>query len=61
MKRIGCCKDCMARQPGCHGSCEKYKQEREEYLAEKRVIRKEKNKDFQYICFRIDKAKKYRR
>ena len=61
MKRIGCCKDCMARHPACHDSCKKYKQEREEMEAEKRMILKEKNKYFQYICFQKAKARKYRR
>lgn len=29
--KITCCKDCEDRQPGCHGSCEKYAQEKAEY------------------------------
>lgn len=31
--KITCCKDCPDRIPGCHGSCEKYKQEKAEYDA----------------------------
>ena len=33
--RITYCKDCPDRYPGCHGSCEKYIEQRAAYDAEK--------------------------
>ena len=44
--RITCCKNCPDREPGCHGKCEKYKQQREEYDAEKA----ETMKKFETAC-----------
>lgn len=38
---ITCCFDCHDRFPGCHGTCEKYKQQRAEYDA-KRAEHKKK-------------------
>ncbi len=29
--KIDCCRDCPDRKPGCHGSCETYKQQKQEY------------------------------
>ena len=37
---ITCCKDCADRVPGCHGTCEKYLQQRAEYDAQKAEARK---------------------
>lgn len=36
------CYGCEKRSPGCHGSCETYKQERLEYEAQKAEIEKAK-------------------
>lgn len=38
--KITCCKDCQERFPGCHGSCEKYIQQRAELDAAKAELRK---------------------
>lgn len=38
--RITCCHNCPDRYPGCHGKCEKYKQQREEYDASVAELRK---------------------
>jgi hypothetical protein len=40
---ITCCKDCPDRYPGCHGSCEKYKEQRAKYDAEKAEVMKRFN------------------
>jgi mRNA deadenylase 3'-5' endonuclease subunit Ccr4 len=37
------CKGCLDRKMGCHGSCEKYKQERAEH--DKRIAQQEAQKD----------------
>lgn len=29
--KITCCKDCPNRHPGCHGSCNKYQEQKAEY------------------------------
>jgi hypothetical protein len=33
--KITCCHNCPDRYPGCHGACDKYKQQRAEYDATK--------------------------
>lgn len=37
---ITCCKDCSNRVPGCHGTCEKYIQQKAEYEDQKAEARK---------------------
>lgn len=37
---ITCCKDCTDRFPGCHGSCEKYKEQRAQYDEAKAEVMK---------------------
>ena len=69
--RIECCRDCLDRFPGCHGQCEKYKQERAEYeetMAAKRREQDLKNglNDFLYDSIErtnkhINYRSKYRR
>lgn len=44
------CKDCLERKMGCHGSCEKYKQERAEH--DKRIAQEKAQKEI--IRYEID-------
>lgn len=37
------CKDCKDRFPGCHGTCETYKQEKAEFDRKKEELRKRKD------------------
>ncbi len=38
--KITCCKDCATRHPACHGTCEKYIQQKAELEAFKAELRK---------------------
>lgn len=38
--KITCCKDCTERHPGCHGTCEKYIQQKADLDAAKAEARK---------------------
>lgn len=55
------CRDCQERYPACHDHCEKYKQAREELLAEKELIFRNKSKDFVYEDYQQKKFKRYKR
>ena len=41
-QKITCCFNCPDRTPGCHGYCDKYKQQRAEYDATKAEYDKQK-------------------
>lgn len=42
-ERITCCRDCADRNPGCHGTCEKYIQQKAELEAWKAEQRKQED------------------
>jgi hypothetical protein len=52
--KITCCKDCENRQPGCHGTCEKYLTQRAELDAVKVAQRKKNNINQGLNEFRYD-------
>ena len=43
------CFNCTERHIGCHGTCEKYKQWKEEYLEQKKVIKTNEIKHTSYF------------
>lgn len=54
INKITCCKDCADRHPGCHGSCEKYIQQRAELDAVKAERRKQYEINSGLNAFRYD-------
>lgn len=58
------CKDCPNRYPGCHGKCEKYKQEKEAWNKLNAEANKGKDADY-YVMHQVlrnrDRAEKKRR
>ena len=59
--RITCCYQCPDRFPGCHGSCEKYIQQKAEFDKAKAEVRKKKDIQMgldRCLCDRIHKSVK---
>ena len=59
--RITCCYQCPDRFPGCHGSCEKYIQQKAEFDKAKAEVRKKKDIEVgltSCLCDRINKSVK---
>lgn len=60
-----CCRGCKDRWVSdtgrCHTTCEKYLKAQEEWLELKDKQRKEKNRDTQYLSYKIDVKEKNRR
>ena len=52
--KITCCKDCATRHPGCHGTCEKYIQQKAELEAAKAERRKQYEINQGLNAFRYD-------
>ncbi len=52
--KITCCKDCANRHPACHGSCEKYIQQKAELDARKAEARKQYEINKGITQFRYD-------
>lgn len=48
---IHCCKDCTDRQIGCHSTCEKYIQSKEEHEEKRAFLREQKQKQTSYISY----------
>ena len=48
MITIQCCYNCQNRAVGCHGTCQKYIEERKEYDAKRLEIRKSKAAESDY-------------
>lgn len=56
--RISCCYQCEDRHMACHDSCEKYLNEKSEYLAEQEIIKKSKTDEYQIRSFKLDAMKR---
>jgi hypothetical protein len=52
--KITCCKDCATRHPACHGTCEKYLQQRAEFDEWKEEQRKQDEIKKGLDAFRYD-------
>ena len=61
MKKVNCCYECQDRHIGCHEVCQKYINQLEEYIAEKREIKKMKNRETAVTTFAIDGIRKSKR
>ena len=53
---IKCCKDCVppTRYPGCHAKCEQYKAEKAKWEEEKKIMRKKRNEEQNYVIHPSD-------
>ena len=61
---ISCCRYCTpetGRYAGCHAHCQAYLQERENHIAEKKAINKEKYKDRQIKGYFAEDKERRRR
>ena len=52
------CRDCEERHPGCHGSCERYLQAREEYKEYKEVCHRNRNENLILYRHHLDSIRK---
>ena len=43
------CKDCVNRKVGCHGTCEKYREWRKNYDKQKKLIKSQERKYYDYF------------
>lgn len=58
-KAIKCCQDCVppVRHPGCHDTCKKYQQEKQEYNKEQLKIREARAAENNYSDYIITHKK----
>ncbi len=54
------CKDCEERYPACHDHCEKYKNAKTEYENIKRLVRKERKKEVDFLKYYYELNRKLR-
>lgn len=53
-----CCHNCLFRQPGCHGACKDYLEEKAEYEAKKHIFKKKNPTDYlEYISAKFNRKK----
>ena len=53
---IKCCKNCVppTRYPGCHANCNKYLKEKAKWEEEKKIMRKKRDKERNYVIYPSD-------
>lgn len=58
---IKCCQNCTERHQNCHAECDRYKQQKEDYIALKQQILHEKKKrQMTEAYFAVNQAKQRR-
>ena len=55
---VGTCRDCQERYPACHDTCEKYLKAKEEYEAQKAMIKSIKEENKIYTNYKYEKILK---
>ena len=56
MKVSSYCLDCQDRQPGCHGTCERYREFRKKLDEEREA--KAKSEEYVVTCYKNDKFRR---
>lgn len=61
MSKIKCCLGCTNRKLFCHGSCEKYRNEKALNDATKTLISEKRNRESVYILYQAERIKKFKK
>lgn len=58
MQKVTVCKDCNERHIGCHVTCTKYNESKEQIAAMRKVINENKRNDMEYLNYKKSRKKK---